>query len=314
MRTAFKQWGTEVGVVDDLIGTLVVGEVSQFVMHVERALAWYDADAGPGFEVAEFEGLLLDQALDRDAVRRLGFDADDDSRRRDVLRAAVQRVGAAVFGARVSGPFEAAAREHFVEAVEPTQPAALGEVDEGRMDDFFDGRLPPERHVTRNGIEQAHAARRYDHQLQVAGIDRHQRAAFLPAAVQRRLADREWRGDAERLVADLPVLDLDALRDVGQYEVVCSCCGGYDCGHAACYCTHLISLNRKLQSRDLRPGGPQKTARSLAADAAPHKAATQCTMRLSSPARQPSLPAPWLLPASTTCTRSNRRARSSSLR
>jgi hypothetical protein len=121
----------------------------------------------------------------------------------------------------MAGPLEAAAHQHLVEAVQPAEPAAAVELDVGGVDDLLDRRDPAEGDVATAGAKHVHSPRRDHRDGHPTVVDLDQLDAFLLAAVQDALLDRERRvgGDPEINAGDRPFVGPARGLRIGQNEV-----------------------------------------------------------------------------------------------
>ena len=185
LRVLLHQRGTEVAVIERLVFLRIVTVVGQPVVDGEALGARHRVQLGGDGEVHLLEGLLAQQTLQADGVGRLLIDAQDDVGGRDVGCQTVQRQHRAVLvGTGMAYPFIAAAGQQVVEALQPADAVAGPLIQEGRVDDLVDRRLPAQTHLARDGLCHVHAPVGDDGDLHGAGVDGHQHDAFLASAVQ----------------------------------------------------------------------------------------------------------------------------------
>src|SRR5262245_66372306 len=92
-------------------------------------------------------------------------------------------------------PFQPATDHPFVEAFEPAQTAATLQIDELRMDDLFDRRIPAETDVAHLDLRHAHPARRNHDETQASVVDADHVNAFLLASSQSVFLHRPRSGE-----------------------------------------------------------------------------------------------------------------------
>ena len=163
---------------------------------------------GVDAKVGLLEGLLVQHALEADAVRRLFVDGQYHLAGRQVAGPAVQGQELALIHSRVADPLETGARHQFVEAFQPAQAIAALQVDEGRIDHLAHRGIPSQSQGAGLGAQDVHAPGRHHGELQGAGVDLDQHRAFLASATQAVHPDGKGQAiaQAQAIAADAPVL------------------------------------------------------------------------------------------------------------
>ena len=189
LRALLEDRRAEVGVVEHLEFLPLAASVGHGVVDPEGQPLRQHRELGRQLELRPVEHPLVDDPADRDLVRRLALGDELDLLRGEVRDPAVQRqvhrrlgarVGDVPIGPRLTVPFQPAAAEPLIEPVQPAEPAAALEVDEVRVDDLLDRRIPAEDpgSVVEHGVD-PHAARRDQGDLEPAVIDPEDIDAFL---------------------------------------------------------------------------------------------------------------------------------------
>ena len=183
-----------VGMIKNLKLLLVGTAICDHVCDLEAIGARIGRDFGLHLEFRAIKHALIDSPAHTNAIRRMRIDNNLNFARGNVGDLSVEgkfhcrlvtHIVDELVEARMAITFQPTTNHPLIETLEPAEAAAALQVDEPRMDDFFDRRIPAQRDVVQCNGQHAHPASRTNRELQPPIIDNNYVHALLLAAVQR---------------------------------------------------------------------------------------------------------------------------------
>lgn len=175
--------------------------VGQNIMQTELVGSGNVAQFGHGLQIRFFKRALFDQTPNADLMRGGIGDFNLDLRNGGITGPAVQGVNLPVSGDRMSCPLIATAHHHLVETIQPAETVAALKIDICRINDLFNGRIPPQSGTKAFYMQKVHPAGRAQGNCQaVFTADYDDFAAFLFTTVQ------DFLLNAERLVFNFQLI------------------------------------------------------------------------------------------------------------